>query len=63
MKFTYVGNGAFIQGLPATDLDDSSLSPEQRQALLHGMDEGLYIQAPVEAPVMPQKSQKAATAE
>lgn len=60
MKYKYVGNGAFIPGLPARDLDDAELSAEQRQALAAAVDKELYIRMQEEAPVRPQKSPKAA---
>lgn len=60
MKYKYVGNGSFIQGLPARDLDDKELSPEQKEALAVAVDKELYIRMPEEASVRPQKSPKAA---
>lgn len=63
MKYKYIGNGAFIQGLPAKDLDDKDLTPEQKQALAAAVDKELYILIPEEAPVRPQKSPKAVQAD
>lgn len=58
MKYKYVGNGAFIQGLPARDLDEDELSPEQKVALAAAVDKELYIRMQEEASVRPQKSPK-----
>jgi len=42
MKYKYIGNGDYIQGLGAVDLDDSKLSPEQKALLEQGVTKGLY---------------------
>lgn len=57
-KYKYIGNGAFIQGLPAKDLDEDELTAEQRQALAAAVDDELYIRIPEEASERPQRSRK-----
>lgn len=42
MKFKYTGNGAYISGLPAVDLDDKDLTPEQKSLLDLGVSLGMY---------------------
>jgi hypothetical protein len=33
MKYRYVGKGSYLQGLPATDLDDALLDDTQKELL------------------------------
>jgi hypothetical protein len=33
MKYRYIGNGAYLQGLPIEDVDDARLSKEQKNLL------------------------------
>jgi len=55
MKYKYTGNGNFYQGLPATDLDDSTLSDNQKVLLAAGTARGMYT--PVSEP-KPKKEEK-----
>jgi len=49
-KYTYTGNGAFFQGLPARDIDSAELDGDGRQLLAVAIEFGLYI--PVGEPGM-----------
>lgn len=49
MIFKYVGNGEFIQGLPAIDINDSNLDDSQKKLLAEAIAAGLY-KAPLAAP-------------
>ena len=42
MRYTYTGNGAYMSGLPANDLDDADLSENQQALLSEAIDQGLY---------------------
>lgn len=42
MKYKYTGNGGYIQGLPAVDLDDSKLTADQKALLDLGLTLGMY---------------------
>ena len=46
MKYKFVGGAAFAPGLPAQDVDDETLSDEQKITLSYFVAAGLY--APVE---------------
>lgn len=41
-KYLYVGNGQYIQGLPALDIDDEKLTDEQKKTLAMAVEMGLY---------------------
>lgn len=38
----YIGNGAFYPGLPALDLNEANLTPEQKALLKTGVEHGMY---------------------
>lgn len=42
MKYRYVGNGLYFQGLPASDLDDANLSEVQKVSLEAAVVLGMY---------------------
>lgn len=42
MKYQYIGNGDFFQGLPAIDLDDTDLTDSQIALLIIAAERGLY---------------------
>lgn len=44
MKYSFVDDGRFIQGLPASGLDDTTLTQEQQDLLKVGISLGLYVQ-------------------
>lgn len=48
MQYQYTGDGHYLVGLPACDLDDQQLTDEQRDLLKAGLTLKLY--QPVEAP-------------
>ena len=43
MKYTYIGNGAYLPGLPAVDLDDTKLGFDQRFLLGAAIEQGMYV--------------------
>lgn len=43
MKYKYIGGEQYVQGLPATDIDDSVLTSEQQDMLALAVEKGLYV--------------------
>ncbi len=41
-KYKYTGGDKFIQGLPAIDIDDTTLTDEQKALLAGAIESGLY---------------------
>ena len=46
MQYKYVGNGTFYPTLPACDLDDGTLSSDQKAILKLAVNAGLYQSVP-----------------
>lgn len=42
MKYKYIGGGQYFQGLPATDIDESTLTDEQKALIPLAVEKGLY---------------------
>lgn len=44
MKYSYVDDGRYFQGLPAADLDDANLDDGQKALLETAVRAGIYVQ-------------------
>lgn len=50
MKFVYIPDKGYFQGLPAEDLDDVLLTDEQKKLLGAGVALGMYVPQATAAP-------------
>jgi hypothetical protein len=57
MKWLFVKQGHFLQGLPARDLDDSELDTEQKALLEDAVAQGIYQAAPKAKPPKPSQGE------
>ena len=55
-KYTPSGSGEYYPGLPACDLDDATLTAEQKKLLAAGVSKGIY--KPVDASAQPKSKGK-----